>query len=101
MPKRREEELPPEIAERFQRNLSQLREEAGLDRAALEQRAGLDKGKVGRFEDGEELPSTEDHFRLGGALGVDPGRLFDGVSWAPPADGGSGFRLDPPDGSGE
>jgi transcriptional regulator with XRE-family HTH domain len=101
MPKRRKEELPPEIAEKFQKNLIRLREEAGLDRAELEERAGLDEGRVARFEDGEELPGTEDNFRLGGALGVDPGLLFAGFRWSPPADGGNGFELDPPDGSDE
>jgi transcriptional regulator with XRE-family HTH domain len=93
MKKRDEEELPPEIAEQFQKNLIRLRQRAGFDPAALKQRAELDERTVSRLEVGTELPSTEDLMRLGGTLGVDPGVFFDGISWTPPADGGRGFEL--------
>jgi transcriptional regulator with XRE-family HTH domain len=95
MTKRERDALPPEIAERFQKNLIRLRLGTGFDQVALEQRADLDEGLVSRLEEGVELPNTEDLMRLGGALGVDPGVFFDGIKWTSPADGGAGYEVDP------
>jgi transcriptional regulator with XRE-family HTH domain len=89
--------LPPEIAERFQKNLIRSRLEAGFDQGTLEQHANLDAGLVSRLEEGAELPSTEDLMRLGGALGVDPGVFFDGIKWTSPADGGPATKSIRPD----
>jgi transcriptional regulator with XRE-family HTH domain len=97
MRKRGEEEVPPEAVAKVSANLVRLRQEAGLDRAALEQRAELDEGAVSRLEEGEELPGAEDLMRLGGALGVDPGVFYEGIRWTPPGHGGVGYEVDPPD----
>jgi transcriptional regulator with XRE-family HTH domain len=94
MKKRDKEEMPAEVVAKFSANVVRLRQETGLDQAALEERADLDEGTVSRLEDGTELPGAEDLFRLGGALGVDPGAFFDGISWTPAADGGRGFEVD-------
>jgi transcriptional regulator with XRE-family HTH domain len=97
MAKREKDVLPPEIAAKFQKNLVRLRQGAGFDQAALEQRAELEEGLVSRLEEGVELPSYEDLTRLGGALGVDGGVFFAGIKWTSPADGGNGYELDEPD----
>ncbi|HEY0277324.1 MAG TPA: hypothetical protein VGC32_03555 [Solirubrobacterales bacterium] len=45
---------------------------------------------------GELEARAEAVYLLVGALGVDPGDLFSGTSWVPPADGGSGYEVDEP-----
>jgi transcriptional regulator with XRE-family HTH domain len=97
MRKRGEEEVPSEAVARFSANLVRVRTEAGLDQAALERRAELDKGAVSRLEEGEELPGAEELMRLGGALGLDPGVFYEGIRWTPPGYGGAGYEVDPPD----
>jgi transcriptional regulator with XRE-family HTH domain len=97
MKKRDEEEVPPEAVAKLSANLVRLRQEAGLDQAALERRAELEEGAVSRLENGDELPDSNDLYRLGGSLGVDPGVFYEGIRWTPPADGGAGYEIDPPD----
>jgi transcriptional regulator with XRE-family HTH domain len=82
-----------EVAARVTSNLIRLREGAGFDQADLEARAGLEAGALVRLEEGREELTYEDQTRLAGALNVDVGEFFDGVSWTPPVTGGQGFEV--------
>ncbi len=69
-----------------------LRRERGysLDRVAA--RSMIDRDDLDRILSCEVEADLGDIYLLAGALGVDPGRLFDGLRWTPPAAGGSGYE---------
>lgn len=84
----------PAIAARVAKNLTRMREKAGLSQAALEDRADLDEGRLAALEQGEDLPDHNEIWKIAGAVGVDPGSIFDGIRWEPPAEGGDGYTVD-------
>jgi transcriptional regulator with XRE-family HTH domain len=89
-----EAEATPAITARVAKNLIRMRESAGFDRATLEDRAILDEGRVARLEAAEDLPDHNEIWKIAGALGVDPGKIYEGITWMPPVDGGPGFEVD-------
>jgi transcriptional regulator with XRE-family HTH domain len=84
----------PAIKARVAKNLTSLREAAGLDPATLDDRAELDEGRVVELERGDGLPDHNEMWKIAGALGVGVGEFFDGIRWTPPVDGGDGYEID-------
>ena len=83
--------------ERFAANVESLRQSRGLSLDALAQRAEIGDRDFTRILGCEVEAGAETVYLLAGALGVEPGELFIGISWVPPADGGDGFVISDPD----
>jgi transcriptional regulator with XRE-family HTH domain len=81
-------------AERFAANLRGLRAEAGLTQEELSFRAGIHRTQISLMESAERLPRFETLVKLIGALGVDHGALFAGITWVPPEFMGGGFDVE-------
>ncbi|MNS23534.1 HTH-type transcriptional regulator SinR [compost metagenome] len=58
-------------------NIRRLRKAKGLSQEALAHEAGMSMRYLAGLERGEENPSLVFLVKLSGALGVEPGRLFD------------------------
>lgn len=71
------------IAKVFGANLGRAREEADLSQEELGFRASLHRTEVGQLERGVRLARIDTVVKLGGALGVPPGSLLDGMAWEP------------------
>jgi transcriptional regulator with XRE-family HTH domain len=89
---------------RFAANLRCLRDDADLTQEELAFRASIHRTQVSLMEGGETLPRFETLVRLIGALRVDHGALFAGITWEPPDLVRGGLLVTPPedaDGAGE
>jgi transcriptional regulator with XRE-family HTH domain len=80
--------------QRFAANLESLRESRGLSLDTLAERSELGREELARILSGETEANAEMIYLLAGALGAEPGDLFTGIAWVPPADGGSGYVID-------
>lgn len=58
-------------------NIRRLRKAKGLSQEALAHEAGMSMRYLAGLERGEENPSLVFLVKLSGALGVEPGQLFD------------------------
>lgn len=70
------------VAERFGANLARLREQAEVTQE-LAFRASLHRTEIGLLERGGRLPRIDTLAKLAGALEVEPGTLFEGITWTP------------------
>lgn len=71
------------VAKRFGTNLARLRERSGITQEELAFRASLHRTEIGLLERGGRLPRIDTLAKLAGALGVEPGTLFEGITWTP------------------
>ena len=71
------------VAERFGANLARLRERADITQEELAFRSSLHRTEIGLLERGCCLPRIDTLAKLAGALGVEPGTLFEGITWTP------------------
>jgi transcriptional regulator with XRE-family HTH domain len=71
------------VAKQFGANLSRLRERAAITQEDLAFRASLHRTEIGLLERGGRIPRIDTLAKLAGALGVEPGELFLGISWEP------------------
>ena len=71
------------VAKRFGTNLARLRERSGITQEELAFRASLHRTEIGLLERGGRLPRIDTLAKLAGALGVEPGELFNGITWTP------------------
>jgi transcriptional regulator with XRE-family HTH domain len=83
-----------EAQARFGANVEDLRQRAGLSLDGLAERSQLDRADLNGILNGDSEASASTAYRLAGALGVDPGDLFSGMGWTPPADGGNGYAIE-------
>lgn len=60
----------------FGRRLREARLRAGLSQSALEERSGIPKARLSRYENGHVAPSIQTLGRLASALGVSEGSLL-------------------------
>lgn len=69
------------VAALFGANLSRLREQSGVTQEELAFRASLHRTEIGLLERGGRIPRIDTLAKLAGALEVDPGELFEGITW--------------------
>jgi transcriptional regulator with XRE-family HTH domain len=84
--------------ERFVANVENLCRRNGLSVEELAKRSQVDRGELTKILRREGEADASVISMVAGALGVDPGALFQGVSWVPPAKGGTGYVIEDPDG---
>jgi transcriptional regulator with XRE-family HTH domain len=85
-----------EAQERFGANVEGLRQRRGMSVEALAELCQLDREEIAEILSGEAEASANTAYLLAGALDVDPADLFQGMTWVPPADGGSGYVIEDP-----
>lgn len=66
-------------AERFGRNLSTARKEAGMTQGELAARVYMDQGGLSRIENGYRYPRLDHMVKLAGAVGVQVRDLLYGI----------------------
>jgi transcriptional regulator with XRE-family HTH domain len=71
------------VAEQFGANVARCRKRAGISQEEASYRASLHRTEVSQVERGLRLCRVETITKLAGALGVDPGVLFEGIVWEP------------------
>jgi transcriptional regulator with XRE-family HTH domain len=74
-----------DYTQRFARNLSRCRKEAGYTQEELSVRADIHRTQVGLLEAGKRMPRLDTLLKVSGALGVSPAKLLEGLSWEPGA----------------
>lgn len=79
---------------RFGKTVDRLRLERGYSLETLSGRSMIEVDEVAALIAGEIEPQVDDIYLLAGALGVEPGVLFEGARWVPPAAGGMGYEFD-------
>jgi transcriptional regulator with XRE-family HTH domain len=72
-------------AARLGRNVFMARRRAGFSQEALGALASVHRTEVGLVEKGDRLPRVDTLIKLASALGVDAGKLLEGVDWVVPA----------------
>jgi transcriptional regulator with XRE-family HTH domain len=65
------------------RNIRRTRQEAGISKRELAERAGLHSTVVVAYEGGHGVPILESFVTLAMALGVSPCELLPGLEWDP------------------
>lgn len=71
------------VAAQFGANLRRLRKRADLSQEDTAVLASIHRTAVGLIERGLRLPRVDTVAKLAGALGVDPGKFFEGIVWEP------------------
>lgn len=84
--------------ERFAANVEGWRRRRGLSVKELAERSQIDDDELASILRGETEAGAGAIYMIAGALGVDPGELFRGVIWVPPAMGGDGYVVEEPGG---
>jgi len=80
------------VAEQFGANLARARKRAGLSQEQTGIRAALHRTEIGLLERGERTPRIDTAVKVAGAVGVEPGDLFKGITWEPGELRPGGFR---------
>jgi transcriptional regulator with XRE-family HTH domain len=83
------------VAEQFGANLRYCRRRAGLSQEETAMRASLHRTAVSYIERGTRIPRIDTAAKLAAVVGVDPGDLFDGISWKPGEVRVGQFKPDP------
>jgi transcriptional regulator with XRE-family HTH domain len=79
-----------EARERFAANVERLRQGRGISPEELAERSTIDPRELAEILRGDREPGYATIALLAGALGVEPGELFHGITWIPPEEGGEG-----------
>jgi transcriptional regulator with XRE-family HTH domain len=85
------------VAERFGQNLVVQRRRARLSQDELARRASLHRTEIGLLERGLRLARTDTVVKLAGALEVEAGFFFDGLSWTAGSNIDGGFSVARPE----
>jgi transcriptional regulator with XRE-family HTH domain len=85
------------VAERFGDNLVVQRRRAGLSQEQLAQRASLHRTEIGLLERGFRLARIDTVVKLAGALEMEAGFFFDGLSWTAGSNIDGGFSVARPE----
>ena len=72
-------------AARLGRNVLKARRRAAFSQEELGALACLHRTEIGLVESGQRLPRVDTLIRLASALGIDAGKLLEGVEWIIPA----------------
>jgi len=81
------------VAERFGRNVSRARRQAGLSQEDLRIRAALHRTQIGLVERGLRFARLDTIIKLAGGVEADPCELLDGLSWSPAGVGPGRFYV--------
>lgn len=84
---------PMDVPHRLGENLRRLRTEAGQTQEQLAIRADVHRTVISQLETGDREPRATTIIKLAGALGVEPGDLFAGMSWTPPEQSSGDFNF--------
>jgi transcriptional regulator with XRE-family HTH domain len=90
-----------DITDRFGANLTRIRKRANLSQEEVGFAADLHRTEVGMLERGIRLPRLDTIAKLAGALEIDPGDLFAGITWRSGAFTPGRFELSDRGGGGE
>ena len=71
------------VAEQFGDNLRRQRKLADLSQDELALRASLHRTEVSQLERGLRHARVDTVAKLAGAIEIDPGKLFEGITWEP------------------
>jgi transcriptional regulator with XRE-family HTH domain len=85
------------VAEHFGRNLVAQRRRARLSQEEVSRRASLHRTEIGLVERGLRLARIDTVVKLAGALEIDAGPLFDGLSWTAGSNIVGGFSVARPE----
>jgi transcriptional regulator with XRE-family HTH domain len=88
--------MNPDVGAALGRNLLLVRRRAGLSQDELASLASLHRTEIGLLEHGRRLARVDTLVKLGGALGVDPGVLLDGIAWRVAGKRPGGFDVQGP-----
>jgi transcriptional regulator with XRE-family HTH domain len=80
------------VAEQFGENLKRHRARAGFSQEEIGVRASLHRTEVSQLERGLRHARVDTAAKLAGALGIEPGELFEGIVWEPGKIRHGGFR---------
>lgn len=72
-----------DVAACFGDNVKRQRKLADLSQDELSYRASLHRTEVSQIERGLRLCRVDTVAKLAGAMGIDPGKLFEGIAWEP------------------
>jgi transcriptional regulator with XRE-family HTH domain len=84
-----------DVAARFGDNLRRQRKLADLSQDEVAFRASVHRTEVSQIERGLRHPRADTIAKLAAALEVDPGELFEGISWEPGDIRRGSFKPDP------
>lgn len=85
------------VAERFGENLVVQRRRARLSQDELARRASLHRTEIGLLERGLRLARIDTVVKLAGALEMEAGHFFDGLSWTAGSNIDGGFSIARPE----
>jgi transcriptional regulator with XRE-family HTH domain len=85
------------VAERFGENLAVQRRRARLSQDELARRASLHRTEISLLERGLRLARIDTVVKLGGALEMEAGPFFDGLSWTAGSNIDGGFSIARPE----
>lgn len=72
--------------------------EKAISRDELAARAEVDRMSIDRVLSGEAEAQLDLIYRLAGALGIEPRRLFEGITWVPGEAEGGRLKIEGPEG---
>jgi transcriptional regulator with XRE-family HTH domain len=84
-------------AERFGENLKRQRKIAGMSQDEVAFRASVHRTEISQLERGLRHARVDTVAKLAGALEIEPGKFFEGISWEPGGIRIGQFKPDPPD----
>jgi transcriptional regulator with XRE-family HTH domain len=82
-----------DVAEAFGENLKRLRAEREETQESLSAKSDLHRTVISQIEAGRSEAKASTILKLSGALEVDPGDLFAGMSWQPATTKAGRFKL--------
>ncbi len=71
------------VAHQFGDNLARIRKRADMSQEEVGYRASVHRTEVSQLERGLRVARVDTVAKLAGALEVEPGELFAGISWSP------------------
>lgn len=69
------------VAQQFGDNLARIRRRADMSQETLAWGASLHRTEISHLERGLRVARVDTVAKLAGALEVDPGELFEGITW--------------------
>ncbi len=71
------------VAQQFGANLARIRKRADMSQETLAWGASLHRTEISHLERGLRVARVDTVAKLAGALEIDPGDFFEGITWEP------------------